>query len=346
MSDATLDFGITIPYYNGQQAFRTGGRFGGGGQSPVLSTPKIEIKQDSQGNLPKGYEWRGIMTEEAKHNIEWEIHLIPPPQNGRYWECETSNKGVQLWSFIQSLYIHNRTSISQDCHKWLTDESYKQCFLSSRNLKVRVFPEPDAQAFMNHLRAHEYQHVEDHAWLTYEILGPLDEWQQANRDTVFIASSKYAMAAVNIAGTAETANRIMDYWQRALERSGDLYHNSQAGAHPVLQIRRIARENDIRSTCVIDFTIKPAQVLRYKGFDLDDPRPHGWHLKKVFNVATGRLGGNEPQLDYRNTDQNNRRIVNFGHMIECQNSNYLALDDPESSDDNTFGSLFDEEEKQ
>lgn len=343
--DGTLEFGITIPFYNGEEAFMSGGRFGGGARGLDLARPTLT--KDQPGNLPRGYRYRGMITKPAVHEIEWQIHLVPEPGPLGYWEY-TAREGVRLFSFIDALFQRKPGSVPHEQRKWLHDPTYRRRFVLPGPWTLRVHPMPSAPQFMSHLLAHECQHVEDHAWLAQEILGPLDEWHDRHheRRTEFIAGdSQYNLDSILLAGTAETATRLIQYWQNAIRQSGDVFHDTHAGAHPDLRVRAIARDDDVRSPGVVDLEVEPVALLQYSGFDLDDPRPHGWPAN-VFNVQTGRLGGNEPVIAHQSKNSYRRRVVDYGREMNHQMRNYVAVDDGDASDSSdgegfgAFGAMF------
>ena len=334
VQDGSPEFGMTTPYYNGEEAFRTAGKFGAGGQSPPLSTPHIAI--DPQPSTVSGYSWQGRMIASAQHNFEWGIHLVAPPRDGVAWET-LAREPMRLWSFIDSLFIRDRGLVAGSCQKWLTDWEYKKRFMLPGAWKVRLIPRPSAPAFMDHLLAHEYCHVLDHAWLARNIIGPLSDWQDAFLNCQFVANSKFSFRNVDIAGTAETTHRIMEYWQRAIEQSGNLFHRTAAGAHPVIRVERIARANDIRSIGEIDFSVTPALLLQNMGCDTSLAMPH-CAPDRVFKIATGRIGGNEPELTYMPRVNFEARRVQYGEQI----GEFRALDEREEAADDDFGlAIFD-----
>lgn len=326
------EFGITIPHYNNLPAFRSAGRFGGSGQPLPMSTPVVADIVNA--NVP-GYSFQGTMTARAEHDIAWQIHLAARPQNGIAWETRT-HESHRLWKFIEALFMNDQKLVNEDCRKWVTEWRYLSRFTITRELTVRLIPRPSAHAFMEHLLAHEYQHVEDHAWLARKIIGPLSDWQDQFLQRQFLANSKLNFHSVNLANTAETATRIMEYWQRAMEQSGELFHHTPAGAHPIIRVERIVREdrNDGRTTGEVDFSVTPALLLSNLGCALDGPRPH-CGPDNLFKIATSKIGGNEPTLSYVPVANFVARKIKFGHIV----NQFLALESPEEEGEGEGGDL-------
>ncbi len=326
VQDASLEFGITIPHYNGAEAFLRAGHFGGGVVGLALAAPTLTI--DEPGDLPNGYTHRGRITAVAVHNIEWEIHLVPDPGPRGFWEW-VARDGTRLWSFVDSLARRFPEAVAHPLRPWLDDPNYRRRFGLPGPWTLRVHAMPSGPAFMSHLLAHECKHMEDHAWLAQEILGPLDEWHDHHHQagTEFMAgASRYNLYGVLLAGTSETSDRLIQYWQNAIWQSGEVFHETVAGAHPIVTVRNIQRSDVVGDAGLLELDVRPVHQLHHWGFDLDDPRPH-CH-PQVFNVETGRLGGNEAFMAHRNAAGYQTRVIDYGEALHGR----IAVDDGEEVD--------------
>lgn len=308
VEDGAPDFGITEPFYNGTSAFDMAS------QGPALGNALRPVTFTApQATTAGGYQWRTTIASQAVRDIDWTIRLPPRPAK-RYWEFVDVTGGNRLYQFLLKFYLKKRQYMASETIPWIEHNHLKLRFLLPGQWVLRMYPQPGVDEFMSHILAHEYQHVEDHAWLAEEIFRPLDDWHEHHANTVFLAHEKANLFGVGLCGTAESHQRILGYWVQAIIDSGNLYHDSDEGDHPIIHVVNIERPNT-RVAGLVEMTVTPRTLLRYTGFDLDDPLPHGWGKDKVFKVATGKIGGNEPRLDYLPKNQYRRRQVDYGHAV-------------------------------
>ena len=311
IEEGAPDFGYTEVTYNNQSALIR--RSGRGGLAPIsVSAPTLQVTA-----LPPGhaYNWRATIQTQEQHDIGWRIHLPPRPR-GQYWS-HMLREGARLWSLLDRYLVKRPDVFANGTEAWLRRPELMRLFTTPPGpWEIRMYPGPNVDAFMGHILAHEYQHVEDHAWLANAIIGPLDDWHAAHAGTTFFAYEKSNLYGVILAGYAETYERILRYWQNAIVDSGDLFHNSPQGAHPVMRIVNIQRENRIGEPGLIEIEVEPQTRMIYWGFDLDDPdcHPERFAGGDCFRITNGKLGGNEPAIT-RMSGAPIVRQVNFGTPV-------------------------------
>lgn len=224
IEDGAPDFGFTEPFYNGVSAIPIKRR--GLMQPTDFDAPTI--------TYTNGPVFTAQITRCAQHNISWEISLPERPLTS-CWQYTTQN-GPQILKVLTDCFVQRGEMFSPTAKSWFSKMENKN-LLNQHNSQwtIEMYPQPGAAQFMSHILAHEYQHVEDHAWLAEEIIRPLDTWHEENQHRLFTSATKADLYGIGLAGVAVGNIRVLRYWERSIIESGHLYHNT------VEEVIRISR---------------------------------------------------------------------------------------------------------
>lgn len=313
IEDGAPDFGYTDPSYNGNSAVTVRSGVMQTLAPATVSAPTLQFWTPGDGHA---YTHAARIQASAQHDFSWTVHL-PPRPTARYWEHRVL-RGDLLWALLDHFHIRRPGMFAGRTADWLTDPDRRRWFGLPGVWIIRITPQPSVRAFMDHILAHEFQHVEDHAWLANEIFGPLDNWHQQHQlaGTVFRAHERFNLSGVLVAGYAETSQRILRYWQQAIVDSGNLFHNTLQGDHPLMTITNIAHPQRIGEPGLIEIDVTPRHLLPWTGYDLDDPLTHPQRYSGgQFRLADGVLGGNEPHLTTIPVGGYRSRTIQYGDLV-------------------------------
>lgn len=300
VEDGAPDFGFTEPFYNGKSAISEKQR---GISVPMDFDATVVTLTEDNGFTAK-------ITKCAEHYFSWVISLPEWPNLG-YWHHFTNN-GPQILKVLKECMSKRSEIFSPLARGWFTNpENQNILNQHTSQWQVRIIPLPGVQQFMSHILAHECQHVEDHAWLAKEIVGPLNSWHQDNINTKFTSPKKDDLHGVRLANTAVGNQRIFSYWQRAIIESGHLYHRTPEGGHPTINIMNIAKGHKVTDRGLIEITVTPTLLLHCDGSVPPVPTPHCYKRGQVFTVYQTEFNGNEPALTYINKNDYRARTIKF-----------------------------------
>jgi hypothetical protein len=274
---AGFDLGFTEPMYNGVTALKMGGGF----SSPPS---RIQWHDTTENENPKGTFLTQVPSV-PNHYFSWRVEL-PPRPTAPYILDGTIRLG---WKsnprpVAEAIAVCSRF---KEKYPLLFPGALPQAASYTQGV-IYFLPAPDVSKFFDHITNHEFQHVADHRWIAEQIFGPIDRWARTalSKRLVFRSHNKF-----DLRNTCMFANytispiRVFDYWQASIKKSGDFFHDTALGSHPILQFRRCcASSNDARTLLVI-FEITP--ITPMPRITLYSP-PH-----QAFCLGKKMLDGNE-----------------------------------------------------
>jgi hypothetical protein len=209
-----------------------------------------------------------MVTQVPNHVISWNVEMPPDPVNGG-WEAS----GVPGRVLRERLEQINTRRLRDGL--LVTDgmkpETYARYFRKDARMTLRFEPAPSPEVFMAHVYNHELQHVADHRWLAKTIIGRWDDvlMKMLNEHITLLGRESDATDISGLGtlfGYATSGARIPIYWKICAIDSGELFHETDAGAIPEARIVQITE-----STATV--RIQPRQLIT-EAPDLVNPTPH------------------------------------------------------------------------
>jgi hypothetical protein len=286
-STGCLDLALTTPVLNGHEAFPRG-----------ANRIAELVARAPGGDAGGGRFIEGARVQEVRGGGEVREFFVRQqdlPTNTISWRIDLP-KNMRLAPWISDRVLGDKlTALIREVNRQGGTASSGLRGFSQTFGRLELVPHPTYDAFVEHVKRHEMQHVADHHWLAGQIFGPWDTWLQtvATRNIRFRSIEPAAGTVGLAAGYAESTERIQNYWQVSCKQSGDLYHGTAKGGPPRLTVL------GVEST-----SWYPEKVLRVR-IEVRDPitapitmtsPPH--HVFKLKPVSQ-RLGGNEPPLEYQ-----------------------------------------------
>lgn len=271
-----VEMGLTEPRYNQTAVTQV--------QANVVTSPVVQITRNPIIIGTQRFPNSARVISVPNHNINWPMFLPPRPVDGT-WTAQTKISGHLVKARIEAVLTSRRRANRKVKEQF--DPAVNRRLLDPRKLyTVQLKPEPDPETFMNHIKNHEYQHAADHKWLAERIIGWWDAWltELMQRQITVVARNGVEGLGSGFSYSIGVP-RIIMYWCRMANYSGDLYHDTRAGEYPVLNVESVEDEHVV-------FTIRPDQII-YEKPNLINPLPH-----KEMKFKTKNLDGTEVNLVY------------------------------------------------
>jgi hypothetical protein len=286
VKDGAVEMGETIPTYNGTPCIQL--------QAQHVASPICQYQHNlAPGVITLGgitYRSAALVTGLPAHTIASPVDLPPAPV-GDYW-MEPNVLGARIVELL-TMICQKRERSGQGVNEGLDPRKNNRLIDPLKTYTFKFKIEPDGQSFMSHIEFHEYQHIADHRWLAQQIIGRWDSFlsdlhQGGN------AGTRKMVVSTRPQGTLGLANgftysigvpRIMMYWARVAAYSGDLYHDTDQGAPPVLRVEQVAGDDVI-------VVLRAKQMLTERP-DILNPKPH-----REMAVKSQNIDGTEMALGY------------------------------------------------
>lgn len=273
-----VEMGFTEPRYNGKAITAVG--------NADALTPTVAV---NRANIIVGgvtYLSSAQVTALPNHQISWPMNLPPNPVNGM-WTALNKVSGLVITERLNAI-VTSRRRAGANIKANLDPQQNPRLISARTQYRFHFKLEPDAATFMHHVEYHELQHAADHKWLAERVIGWWDVWLGEllqNQITVVSSSPSGLDTLAKGFDYSTVGQKIILYWCRVADYSGDLYHDTDEGAPPVLNIEQVTGED-------VFATIRPKRII-YQKPDLNNPRPH-----REMQVKTRGIDGTEARLEY------------------------------------------------